>query len=297
MTSGQASHTQNSRGGQQAAEQRDVLALPANYVNFIFHGLFGFLVNRAGGTIKVAAPYVSDHTYAVRLTTPLSAPSPQSWPPVYVKLHGLAVAFDSSYISTKGSFDRTNILLVPEVFPPADSRTLIGQPPMNPYMNFDIPCPDLARFYRLSSPVVAFKGSDAPSDAKRLKRYAIVHRYVYYVDPAKVHVLVKNDSGTSDIVPSGYPQLNVHFYAEPLCSDMHEPSMAFANLPPIYGVQPDIQMLDDLQGQADPAREEDGLSVADEQDLGEYLGRTCPPVTPLENIKLRACLSATFLVG
>jgi hypothetical protein len=296
MASGQTSRTEIDPAAEKVTARREAFNLPPHYVNFIFHGLFGFLVDQRGGTIKVAAPYVSDHTYAVRVATPLGAPSPQAWPTFYVKLHGLAVAFDRSYVSTNGGFDRTNILLAPEIFPPADDRSLVGQLPMNPFMNFQIPCPDVARFYRLSPEVIAFSGSDAPIDAKQPKRYAIVHRYIYYVDPAKVHVFVKTDSGPTNILPFGYPSLNVHFYAEPLCSDMHDPAHAFANLPPIYGPQPDIQMVGDLQGEADPPREEEGLSVADEQDLGEYLGR-CSPPTPLHNAKLRNCLSATFLVG
>ena len=39
-------------------------------VNFVFHGLFGFVISEDKSTITVAAPVVTDHVAAVRLSDP-----------------------------------------------------------------------------------------------------------------------------------------------------------------------------------------------------------------------------------
>jgi len=271
-------------------------------LSLVFHGLFGFLLDQK--QVVISAPLIHDHVYAARITTTSQdsqgkpIPTPLTLPVLLPPTVG--VTFGINTITPQPP-DNTQVLQVVN-----GPYVLSESPQPPPYFSLTVSYPDRWEFPReVMNVLCGFGGIDAPPDAtstSTAKNYPVVHRLVYLsIGPSSLQVSVTYTpvKGSSEQVTFNLANnlppadnLSVHFYAESLDSDMHEPSEALDSLRSLYTPQPQIFMDPTLQAVAEPA------STSEEQDIGEYLGSSNMVKRPRNTIagKLRNCI-AVFLPG
>ena len=279
--------------------------IPGSPLNLVFHGLFGFSIDGSRKTIKVFTPIVADHTYAVRVSDPLTAtPSAQAPDlPYPVFQNGVSVNFGAD--PTQGpKIDSTYGVVIPKL----GDGTKWQPTGVYPYFSFDVPYPRCILVYRNTTKPLAgvFSGNDAPPDSHGKKYYAIVHRFIYDISPQDVSV--KLDAGDGSIDVLGGVMLNkvtVHFYAESLYPEDHAPSNAFSQLVELYSPTKSpglaLSTSDNVNGSVNAAQKEAGQEfwTTDEQDIGEYLNGLGQAISHRghdlpKGIKLRNCISVYF---
>jgi hypothetical protein len=264
-----------------------------NFVSFIFHGMFSFIIDAGQKMIKVAAPIVHDHCYAVRAVTPFRVGLGWSSPVFFIP-HGFVSASFLKRPTSIGLPPRDNVLVLPGEEDGGRRWTFRGRE----YFCMDLPFPTEYGFCRMTSKTTLFedKGRDLPADDKKGKKYAIVIRFTYDTSSSDVRIGLPFPYGAEFDILSGlsFSAMNYHFYAEPLFSNVHDPSAAFDKLTGMFTPQPDIKIDKNIKAVADAPKACDGLSVEDLEDIGEYLGAPPLPDMTIHDAKLRNCL-ATFI--
>ena len=273
-------------------------------VNFVFHGLFGFVISEDKSTITVAAPVVTDHVAAVRLSIPKTATPGDvvaSPAPFFIPQNKLSVKLKNKDVlsRTRATIDSRNIVRIKRRKPGAGTVWHVPQPTdPHVYVSFNLPYPNCISAYRVTSNRIqaGFCGTDVSPEDKdpgEGKHYAIVHRFAYQANPASLTVDLNYSFGTVNLMKGlSSNQVTVHFYAQELYPQDHT-NDALASLKKMFPQSPSVVETRNLIPPVKPAKAEGGLTDQDERDLGDLLLVKDPARIPM-GAKLRNCISIYF---